>query len=152
MNIGDKIPALPFQATEGTKGNLADYAGQWLVLYFYPKDSTPGCTLESQDFRDHAPSFTSAGATIIGISRDSVTSHERFKANHCLPFLLISDCDETICQAFGVMKMKSMYGKQVRGIERSTFLIDPTGTIRHIWRGVKVPEHVKAVLSILQTI
>lgn len=151
MNIGDKIPALAFEATEGTNGHLTDFHGQWVVLYFYPKDSTPGCTLESQDFRDHAPAFVAANTTIIGVSRDSLASHERFKTNHCLPFLLISDRDETICNAFGVIKMKSMYGKQVRGIERSTFLIDPTGTLRHIWRGVKVIEHVKDVLSVLQT-
>lgn len=148
MNIGESIPSLTFQATQGLQGNLQDFLGKWLILYFYPKDATPGCTMEGQDFRDQVAQFTNT--VILGISRDSLASHERFKAKQQFPFELISDVDEIFCQAFDVIKMKSMYGKQVRGIERSTFLIDPQGILRRAWRGVKVKEHVSTVLASLK--
>lgn len=148
MNIGEFIPSLGFQATQGLQGNLQDFRGKWLILYFYPKDATPGCTMEGQGFRDQIDQFTNT--VILGISRDNLASHERFKAKQQFPFELISDVDEVFCQAFNVIKMKSMYGKQVRGIERSTFLIDPQGVIRKIWRGVKVKEHVSTVLAALK--
>ena len=136
MNVNDKLPALEFHATSELSSSFAEQRGKWLVVYFYPKDSTPGCTTEGQDFRDQHPQFLALNCAIFGVSRDSLTSHERFKSKQEFPFELISDKDETLCQAFDVIKMKSMYGKQVRGIERSTFLIDPEGIIRHVWRRV----------------
>ncbi len=123
-----------------------------VVIYFYPKDSTPGCTTEGQNFRDLHAEFTGAGAIILGISRDSVKSHENFKAKQAFPFELGSDSDEAVCTLFGVMKMKNMYGKQVRGIERSTFVIDRDGVLRREWRGVKVPGHVQEVLDFVKTL
>lgn len=152
MNPGDTLPQTPFQATNGIHTTFEHYRGQWLVVYFYPKDSTPGCTIESCDFRDHEKEFSLFNATIVGISRDSLASHEKFKAKQTLPFELISDPDETLCQFFDVIKMKSMYGKQVRGIERSTFLIDPNGVLRHTWRNVRVKEHVQDVLKTLKAL
>ena len=124
----------------------------WLILYFYPKDSTPGCTLEGQEFRDKYPEFKNLNAEILGISRDSLKSHENFKAKQSFPFELISDNNEALCELFDVIKMKSMYGKQVRGIERSTFLIDPAGKIRHGWRKVSVKGHVEDVLNTLKSL
>ncbi|GGI84624.1 peroxiredoxin [Legionella impletisoli] len=150
MNLGEKIPSTEFVATNNVQSNFDAYRGKWLVLYFYPKDSTPGCTLESQEFRDQYSKFKKKNAEILGVSRDSLKSHEKFKAKYELPFELISDPDETLCQAFEVIKMKSMYGKQVRGIERSTFLIDPDGVLRHEWRKVSVKGHVEEVLSKLE--
>jgi thioredoxin-dependent peroxiredoxin len=126
---------------------LSDYAGKNIVLYFYPKDSTPGCTTESMAFRDLHPQFQAANTEIFGLSRDSLRSHEKFKNNLGLPFELISDPDEIVCTLFNVMKMKNMYGKQVRGIERSTFLIDGKGQIVKEWRAVKVNGHVDEVLE-----
>ncbi|MDF1757568.1 MAG: peroxiredoxin [Legionellaceae bacterium] len=152
MNIGEKTPDLEFQATSQLEGNLADYIGQWLILYFYPKDSTPGCTLEGQDFRDNYSSFNNLNANILGISRDSLKSHENFKSKQEFPFELISDSEEVFCKAFDVIKMKNMYGKQVRGIERSTFLINPDGIIQEIWRKVKVKGHVLDVLDVLDVL
>ncbi len=149
MNPDDKIPSLPFNATNSLHANLNDYHGKWLILYFYPKDSTPGCTTEGQNFRDHNAAFTALNALIFGISRDSIKSHENFKAKQQFPFELISDTDEQLCQLFDVIKIKSMYGKQVRGIERSTFIIDPEGKLRHVWRKVSVKEHVTEVLATL---
>lgn len=125
----------------------ADFRGKIVVLYFYPKDSTPGCTNESRDFAANKAAFDAAGAVILGISRDSVKSHENFRTKQELPFDLLSDADEQLCEAFDVIKMKNMYGKQVRGIERSTFLIDADGVLRHEWRKVKVPGHVDEVLE-----
>jgi peroxiredoxin Q/BCP len=148
MNIGDKIPSIDFEATSGLKANFSDYLGQWMVLYFYPKDATPGCTTEGCDFRDNVAAFPNT--TIFGISRDSLSSHERFKEKQQFSFELISDADETLCQAFDVIKMKNMYGKQVRGIERSTFIIDPNGVVSHVWRKVSVKGHVLDVLSYIQ--
>ncbi|AHE68310.1 peroxiredoxin [Legionella oakridgensis] len=152
MNLGDALPSCPIKATSSLQANLSDYHGQWLILYFYPKDSTPGCTIEGQDFRDQYQAFQSLNAIIFGISRDSLKSHEQFKTKQAFPFELISDTEETLCQAFDVIKMKSMYGKQVRGIERSTFLFDPTGKLCHIWRGVKVKGHVDDVLNALRSL
>jgi peroxiredoxin Q/BCP len=126
---------------------LSDLKGRKVVLYFYPKDNTPGCTTEGADFAASHAKFRKAGAEIFGVSRDSLKSHGNFKAKMDFPFELISDPDEALCQRFGVMKMKNMYGKQVRGIERSTFVIDETGKLAREWRGVKVPGHVSQVLD-----
>ncbi|UMR33449.1 peroxiredoxin [Massilia sp. MB5] len=133
--------------TSGQTFQLSGRPARYTVLYFYPKDNTPGCTTESMAFRDLHAQFVQAGAEIYGISRDSLRSHENFKAKLELPFELISDPEEALCQQFGVMKLKQMYGKQVRGIERSTFVIDATGKIVKEWRGVKVPGHVDEVLE-----
>jgi peroxiredoxin Q/BCP len=130
---------------------LAGRPAKYTVLYFYPKDNTPGCTTESIEFREKHPEFLEANAVIFGISRDSMRSHEGFKSKLGLPFELISDPEELVCNQFGVMKMKNMYGKQVRGIERSTFVIDATGRIMKEWRGVKVPDHVDEVLEFLKS-
>ena len=131
---------------------LASAKGRHVVIYFYPKDNTPGCTTEGQAFRDQFAAFQSADCDIVGISRDSLKSHENFKAKMAFPFELLSDSDETVCEQFGVMKLKNMYGKQVRGIERSTFVIDRNGVLRKEWRGVKVPGHVEEVLAFVQTL
>ena len=131
---------------------LSAYQGKNLVLYFYPKDNTPGCTTESMQFRDLHAEFAAANTEIFGISRDSLRSHEGFKAKLELPFELISDGDERVCTMFDVMVMKSMYGKKVRGVERSTFLIDASGKIMKEWRGVKVPGHVDEVLEFVKTL
>jgi peroxiredoxin Q/BCP len=130
---------------------LAGRPARYTVLYFYPKDNTPGCTTESMAFRDRHPEFLQADAEIYGISRDSMRSHDNFKSKLGLPFELISDPDEAVCQQFGVMKMKMMYGKQVRGIERSTFVIDADGRMVKEWRGVKVPDHVDEVLEFVKS-
>ncbi|MBS0321477.1 MAG: peroxiredoxin [Proteobacteria bacterium] len=139
-------------AATGGEFTLKDHRGEIVVLYFYPKDNTPGCTTEGADFRDRANAFAKAGAIIVGVSRDSLKSHENFKAKMGLPFALISDPDEVLCQQFGVMKMKNMYGKKVRGIERSTFVIDGKGRLAREWRGVKVPGHADEVLTFVQTL
>ena len=131
---------------------LASAKGRHVVIYFYPKDNTPGCTTEGQAFRDQFAAFQTANCDIVGISRDSLKSHENFKAKMAFPFELLSDSDETVCEQFGVMKLKNMYGKQVRGIERSTFVIDRNGFLRKEWRGVKVPGHVEEVLAFVQTL
>ncbi|MFT0850870.1 peroxiredoxin [Achromobacter sp. F4_2707] len=144
--VGQPIPSFTAASTQG-EISLESLKGQKTVLYFYPKDNTPGCTTQAQGFRDHHEEFTAAGARIIGVSRDSLKSHENFSAKQALPFALISDPDETLCELFGVMKMKNMYGKQVRGIERSTFLINADGTLLREWRGLRVPGHVDAVLQ-----
>lgn len=140
-------PDFSAQATSGQTLRLADLAGKYVVLYFYPKDSTPGCTLEGQDFRDLYAEFQAVNAEIFGISRDSLKSHENFKCKQAFPFELISDADETLCGLFDVIRMKNMYGKQVRGIERSTFLIDPEGQLAAEWRKVTVKGHAAAVLA-----
>lgn len=134
-------------ATGGQTFTLSACRGQPVILYFYPKDSTPGCTTEAQQFRDLHPEFQKLGAIVAGVSRDSIKSHENFKAKQELPFALLSDADEALCAQFAVIKMKSMYGKQVRGIERSTFVIDGEGVLRREWRGVKVPSHAQEVLD-----
>lgn len=152
MTTGDTVPSFSFIATNGVEAELNDYRGKWVVLYFYPKDATPGCTTEGQDFRDAYADFQSRDTAIFGISRDSLKSHDKFKCNQAFPFELISDQDEKLCQIFDVIKMKSMYGKQVRGIERSTFLIDPQGILRHEWRKVSVKGHVADVLATLSSL
>ncbi len=150
MNIGDFVPNFAFAATSSMNAHLNDYQGQYVVLYFYPKDATPGCTTEGQDFRDAYAQFQALNAQVFGISRDSLKSHENFKAKQNFPFELISDAEEQLCQLFDVIKMKSMYGKQVRGIERSTFIIDPQGKLAHQWRKVRVKGHVDEVLNALK--
>jgi peroxiredoxin Q/BCP len=137
-------------AATGGDFTLSQHRGKTVVLYFYPKDNTPGCTTEGADFRDRAKAFAKAGAIIAGVSRDSLKSHENFKAKMDFPFALISDHDEALCQQFGVIKMKNMYGKKVRGIERSTFVIDGKGRLAREWRGVKVAGHVDEVLAFVQ--
>lgn len=144
----------PFFNADSTIGpiSLEQCRGRAVVLYFYPKDNTPGCTTESQDFRDMHEAFLAASCVVIGISRDSLKSHENFQCKYDLPFPLITDPDETVCNLFGVIKQKNMYGKQVRGIERSTFLIDAYGMLVQEWRGVKVPGHAKEVLQAAKSI
>ncbi len=141
------VPDFEAPATGGKTFRLRDARGAPLVLYFYPKDNTPGCTDEGRQFRDLYPEYQMLGCAIYGVSRDSLKSHEGFKDKMSFPFELLSDPDERVCEMFGVMKMKNMYGKQVRGVERSTFLIDKDGYLRKEWRGVKVPEHARAVLD-----
>ncbi|MFZ4535905.1 peroxiredoxin [Propionivibrio sp.] len=131
---------------------LADCRGKTLVIYFYPKDSTPGCTTEAQQFRDLYPDFVQAGCVVVGVSRDSIRSHENFKTRQELPFDLLSDADEQLCAQFSVIQMKSMYGKQVRGIERSTFVIDGHGVLRCEWRGIKAPGHAQEVLDFVKSL
>lgn len=150
MEVGKLITEIQFVATSGLQTSFESYRGQWLVIYFYPKDSTPGCTTEGCDFRDNSKEFADLNAKIFGVSRDSIASHEKFKAAQNFSFELISDKDEKLCQLFDVIKMKSMYGKQVRGIERSTFIIDPEGYVRYVWRKVSVKDHVKEVLERLK--
>jgi len=139
-------------ATSDTTIELAKLAGQQVVLYFYPRDNTPGCTTQGQDFRDLHEQFAAANTIILGVSRDSMRTHENFKAKHSFPFELISDPEETLCQQFAVMKEKNMFGKKHMGIERSTFLIDKDGVLRQEWRKVKVPGHVAEVLQAAQTL
>jgi peroxiredoxin Q/BCP len=150
--LDSKIPNFSMPATSGETFSLNEQSGKIVVIYFYPKDSTPGCTTEAQQFRDLHNQFVAVDAVLLGISRDSVKSHENFKAKQSLPFELGSDGDEAVCTLFGVMKMKNMYGKQVRGIERSTFVIDKSGVLRREWRGVKVPGHAQEVLDFVTTL
>ena len=148
--LNKPIPDFQAQATNSQVIRLADVKGKQLVLYFYPKDSTPGCTTEGQDFRDRYPAFVAADTEVWGISRDSLRSHENFRAKQQFPFDLISDPDEALCQLFKVIKLKKLYGKEHLGIERSTFLIDRNGVLRQEWRAVKVPGHVEVVLAAAQ--
>ena len=150
--LGKQIPDFSALATNGATFTLSDHLGHPVVLYFYPKDNTPGCTTEGADFRDLHPQFAKLGAVVAGVSRDSLKSHEGFKAKMGFPFPLVSDVDEKLCAKFGVIKMKNMYGKKVRGIERSTFLIGPDGTLVQEWRGVKVPGHAAAVLEAVKAL
>ena len=144
---GKKVPAFELPATGGKSLGPSDFKGRKLVIYFYPKDDTPGCTTEGQGFRDHYEAFRKAGAEIVGVSRDSVASHEKFKAKYEFPFDLLSDAEETLCGMFDVIKEKNMYGRKVKGIERSTFLLDEKGVLRAEWRKVKVPGNVEEVLE-----
>ena len=148
--INDTVPDFTASMTGNGSFSLAAHRGRTVVLYFYPKDGTPGCTTEGINFRDLYPAFQAAQADVVGISRDSMRSHEAFKAKLGLPFQLISDADENLCQLFDVIKSKSMYGKKVRGIERSTFVIDASGKLVKEWRGLKVPDHVDDVLAFVQ--
>lgn len=150
--LDTQIPDFTLPATSGQSFNLAAQAGKIVVLYFYPKDSTPGCTTEAQQFRDLYTQFVAVDAEILGISRDSIKSHENFKAKQALPFELGSDADENVCNLFSVIKMKNMYGKQVRGIERSSFVIDRNGVLRREWRKVKVPGHAQEVLDFVNSL
>jgi peroxiredoxin Q/BCP len=147
VDIGKKAPNFTLAATSEQEISLRDLKGKNVVLYFYPKDSTPGCTSEGQDFRDSYNKFKRQNTVILGVSRDSIKSHENFKAKQDFQFELLSDKDEALCKLFDVIKMKNMYGKQVRGIERSTFLIDPNGKLKKEWRKVKVDGHVDEVLA-----
>ena len=139
-------------ATGGQTFTLSAARGKHLVIYFYPKDNTPGCTTEAQQFRDLYPKFQQANCELVGISRDSIKSHETFKTRFTLPFALLSDADEIACNLFGVIKQKNMYGKQVRGIERSTFVIDSHGALRREWRGLKADGHAQEVLDFVSTL
>src|SRR5512134_1313876 len=151
LAVDKKVPDFTAAATGG-EFSLSDHEGNVVVLYFYPKDNTPGCTTEGLEFAQSHPRFTRAGAVVAGVSRDSLKSHEGFKAKMKFAFELISDADERLCELFGVIKMKNMYGKKVRGIERSTFVIDGGGKLRREWRGVKVPNHVDEVLAYVQSL
>jgi peroxiredoxin Q/BCP len=144
---GKKVTDIKVAATGEQEVKLSDYQGKNIVLYFYPKDSTPGCTREGQDFRDNIAKFRRAGTVILGVSRDSIKSHENFKAKQEFPFDLLSDKEEKLCTQFDLIKEKNMYGKKVMGIERSTFLIDKKGVLREEWRKVKVDGHVDEVLA-----
>jgi len=145
--IGKKVPDFDLPATGEQNIKLSDLKGKKVVIYFYPRDNTPGCTTEGQDFRDHHGKFKRAKTVVIGVSRDSIKSHENFKAKQEFPFELISDKEEILCNIFDVIKEKNMYGKKVMGIERSTFLIDEKGVLRQEWRKVKVAGHVEEVLA-----
>jgi peroxiredoxin Q/BCP len=149
ITIGDAVPDFEALSTGDKTIKLVDYRGSFVVIYFYPKDNTPGCIQEGQSFRDNIDKFTALGAVIIGVSRDTVRVHEGFKCKQGFPFDLVSDTDEKLCQLFDVIKMKNMYGKQVRGIERSTFLIDPQGSLVREWRKVKVKNHCEEILNAL---
>jgi len=152
LSIGNAVPDFTAASTGDKTVKLSDYRGQFVLLYFYPKDNTPGCTTEGQSFRDHIAEFSALNTVILGVSRDSIKMHENFKCKQEFPFDLLSDNEEQLCQLFDVIKMKSMYGKQVRGIERSTFLIDPQGILVHEWRKVSVKNHTQEVLQILNTL
>ena len=148
---GAKAPKFSIPTTDGTF-RLGDQAPDGLVVYFYPRDNTPGCTLEGSDFRDTAPAFRRARTRILGISTDTLESHRKFKDKMKFPFELLADEDEAVCKQFGVMKMKNMYGRKVRGIERSTFVIDDKGVLLREWRGVRVPGHVQEVLTFVKAL
>lgn len=151
--IDTPVDDFTLAATSGLNFRLSEFKDKAnIILYFYPKDSTPGCTTEGQDFRDAYAQFQAADTVVFGISRDSLKSHENFKAKQAFPFELLADVDEVACQLFDVIKLKNMYGKQVLGIERSTFLIDKQGILRHEWRKVSVKGHVEAVLTAVQTL
>ena len=148
--IGKKVPAFTLPATGDKEISLADCKGKNLVLYFYPKDNTSGCTTEGQNFRDKINTFRRRKTIILGVSRDSLKSHENFKAKQKFPFDLLSDSEEKLCKIFDVIKEKNMYGRKVMGVERSTFLIDDNGVLRREWRKVKVPGHVDEVLEAIK--
>lgn len=150
--VGLKVPDFEIASTGNRTFKLSAALGRPLVLYFYPKDNTPGCTTEGQQFRDLHAQFARLGCPVFGVSRDSLKSHENFKAKMAFPFDLLSDPDEKVCALFGVMKLKNMYGRQVRGIERSTFVIDGGGKVARQWRGVKVPGHAREVLEFVKSL
>lgn len=150
MQLGDSLPDLTLLNSNNQPVNLASLVGQPVILYFYPRDDTPGCTQEGEEFRDHYAQFQAKNAQIFGISRDSVKSHHKFRTKYRFPFELLSDESEAACQLFDVMRDKLMFGKPVRGIERSTFLFDSSGILREAWRKVKVPQHVAEVLSAIK--
>ena len=150
--VNKSIPEFEANATSGIKVSNTSHLGHVLVLYFYPKDNTPGCTTEAMQFRDKYKDFVKAGAVVFGVSRDNMTSHDSFKAKLELPFELIADTEEKMCHMFGVVKNKIMYGKKVKGIERSTFLVNADGILVQEWRGLKVPGHVDEVLKAVKAI
>lgn len=150
VNVGKRIKEFNLPATGDQNLSLSDFRGRNLVIYFYPKDNTPGCTREGQDFRDLYPQFVAAGADILGVSRDSVRIHENFRAKHEFPFQLLSDSDEALCNQFDVIHEKKLYGRTYMGVERSTFLIDADGILRQEWRKVRVPDHAQQVLDALK--
>ncbi len=152
VSIGQPVDNFSAPATGDQQISLESLRGQHLVLYFYPKDSTPGCTTEGQNFRDQFQAFQDAGATVLGVSRDSLRRHENFKAKQAFPFELLSDEEERLCEQFDVIKLKKLYGKEYLGIERSTFLIDKNGVLRQEWRKVKVKGHVDEVLTAVQAL
>ena len=152
VSLGKKVPDFTLPATGDQEISLKQLKGRNVVIYFYPKDSTPGCTTEGQDFRDNYEAFQEFNTDILGVSRDSLKSHENFKAKQGFPFELLSDKDETLCQLFDVIKEKNMYGRKVMGIERSTFLIDAKGVLRQEWRKVKVKGHVDEVLEAVKAL
>lgn len=148
---GSKVPSTSFESNKGSI-DLSQYKGTRVVLYFYPRDNTPGCTTESKEFAEHYQEFKDLNTEIIGVSCDSLASHEKFAAKHELPFALIADTDESLCRLFDVIKEKNMYGKKVMGIERSTFVIDEEGTVIQEWRKVRVPSHVENVLNFIKSL
>ena len=152
VTIGEKVADFSVPATGDKTLSLSDFKDKNLVVYFYPKDNTPGCTLEGQDFRDHYPEFQAANTEILGVSRDSLKSHERFKEKQNFPFDLLADEDEALCRLFDVIHEKNMYGRKVMGVVRSTFLIDGDGVLRNEWRKVRVKGHVEAVLEAAQAL
>jgi peroxiredoxin Q/BCP len=152
VSVGKRVENFKLPATGDQILSLSDFSGRSLIIYFYPKDNTPGCTREGQDFRDLYQQFTAAGADILGVSRDSVKTHSNFKVKHDFPFHLLSDKDETLCKQFDVIHEKNLYGRKYMGIVRSTFLIDTNGTLQQEWRKVRVPEHAQAVLDALSAL
>ena len=150
--VDQPAPDFALPATGGKTFRLSDAKGSTLVLYFYPKDNTPGCSREGEQFRDLHPDFRQLRCEIYGVSRDSLKAHESFKSKMKFPFDLVSDTEETACRLFDVIKLKNMYGRKVRGIERSTFVIDARGIVRRAWRGVKVPDHAREVLEFVKTL
>ncbi len=152
MTLNEPVPDFTLPATGGQQIQLSALRGAPLVLYFYPRDATPGCTDESLQFKASFEEFRTLGCTILGLSRDSIASHERFRAKLELPFHLLSDTEEVVCGLFDVIKEKTLYGKPVRGIERSTFVIDATGILRQEWRKVAVPHHAQAVLDVVKSL
>jgi peroxiredoxin Q/BCP len=150
VSVGKRVKNFTLPATGDQNLSLSDYSGRSLIIYFYPKDNTPGCTREGQDFRDLYPQFTEAGADILGVSRDSVRTHENYRNKHQFPFHLVSDADELLCKQFDVIREKKLYGRTYMGIERSTFLIDSNGILKQEWRKVRVPDHAQLVLDALK--
>ena len=150
INLNDKVPNFELEGTNNLSFNLSSFLGKYIIIYFYPKDSTPGCTNEGIDFTENISKFKKMNVEIFGVSRDTIKSHENFKAKYNFLFELLSDPEEIACNLFGVIKMKNMYGKKIRGIERSTFLISPEGKLINEWRGVKVNGHIKEILEVLK--
>ncbi len=149
LKIGDKAPDFTLIADDGTSVSLSDLNGQKIILYFYPKDDTPGCTQQACDFRNHHAELVHKNVCILGVSKDQTARHQKFKQKYQLPFRLLTDSEGTVCQKYGVWQKKWLYGKMYYGIERSTFLIDETGHLQKIWRKVKVPQHVQDILKLL---
>ena len=152
LSVGKRVENFSLPATGDQTLSLQDFRGKHLIIYFYPKDNTPGCTREGQDFRDLYPEFVKAGADILGVSRDSVKVHTNFKAKHEFPFDLLSDKEETLCNQFGIIQEKTLYGRKYMGIVRSTFLIDADGKLQHAWRNIRVAGHAEKVLEAVKAL